>query len=173
VSSPRALPAPSESVIVLSTAHVEQALAASRVSCRKRVILPFHKQPDELLHRMFNALQPGSYVQPHRHLRTRKSETFIVLRGALDFVVFDEHGAIALARRLTAGGPEFGIDLAPGAYHSFLVREPDTLVFEVKQGPYIASDDKDFAPWAPAEGDDGVAAYVAELECALRNSAHT
>lgn len=168
MSSPRALSSPPESLIVLGEEHVERALAASRTSERKRIILPFHKSDDALLHRMFNAMQPGTYVQPHRHLHTQKSEIFLVLRGALDFLVFDDVGSIRSAVHLRAGGSEFGIDLAPGDFHSFLVRERDTLVYEVKQGPYTAADDKDFASWAPAEGDAGVADYVRELEQALR-----
>ena len=31
--------------------------------------------------------------------------------------------------------------------------EPDTVILEVKKGPYDANTDKKFASWAPAEGD--------------------
>ncbi|MGD8861079.1 MAG: hypothetical protein PVI30_13820 [Myxococcales bacterium] len=41
--------------------------------------------------------------------------------------------------------------------------EPDTLIYEVKPGPWSAATDKSFAPWAPAEGDPG-AMYI---ECDL------
>lgn len=167
MSMQRALPAPQEAVVILGRTLVERALAASRRSERGRVILPLHKSHEDPLHRMFNALQPGTYVRPHRHLSTSKSESFIVLRGALDFLVFNEQGRIALARRLEAGGESFGIDVAPRCFHSFLVREPDTLLFEVKPGPYSASDDKDFAAWAPPEGASEVAAYLVKLEEAL------
>jgi cupin fold WbuC family metalloprotein len=165
--SPRALPAPPEPIVVLTQAHAEQALAASRESARRRVILPFHKGDDAPLHRMFNALQPGTYVQPHRHLTVPKDELFVVLRGAVDALVFDDAGALTLAARLTAGGEAFGIDIAAGSYHSFLVRAPDTLMYEVKQGPYSRLDDKDFAPWAPPEGSAEVGAYLSALEAAL------
>ena len=30
--------------------------------------------------------------------------------------------------------------------------KPDTVIYEVKAGPYKDSIDKSFAPWAPAEG---------------------
>ena len=166
--SVRALPAPPDDVVVLDEQRVEEVLSASRTSDRKRMIYRFHKHDDELVHRMFNALQPSTYVRPHRHANPPKCEVFLVLRGALDFVLFDDGGAITLAKRLRAGGPEFGIDLMPGIFHSFLTREPDTLLYEVKQGPYSPSDDKDFASWAPPEGDSRVDAYVADLERALR-----
>ena len=164
MDSPRALPAPPGAVVVLCEEHVEMVLSASRKSARRRTILPFHKGPDERLHRMFNALQPGTYVQPHNHGSSGKNEVFVVLRGALDFIVFDPDGTIELVTHLRAGGAQFGIDVAPDHFHSFLVREPDTLVYEVKTGPYRQADDKDFAPWAPREGSAGVDAYVGALE---------
>ena len=165
--TPRALPAPPEPIVIMTRAHVEQALAVSRASERRRVILPFHKGDEAPLHRMFNALQPGTYVQPHRHLTVPKAELFVVLRGAVDALIFDDDGGISLAARLEAGGEAFGIDIAPGRYHSFLVRAPDTLMYEVKQGPYSPLDDKDFAKWAPREGTAEVGAYLLALEEAL------
>ncbi|MDB4990188.1 MAG: hypothetical protein JWN04_5366 [Myxococcaceae bacterium] len=167
MASARALPASTEPVVLLTKQLLSEALAASRQSDRKRMILPFHKTAEDPLHRMFNAMQPGTYVQPHRHLAPAKSEVFLVLCGALDFVVFDEHGEIQLVRRLAAGSETFGIDLSPGIFHSFLVREPDSVIYEVKPGPYTAIDDKDFAPWAPAEGAPGVDAYRTSLEAAV------
>jgi cupin fold WbuC family metalloprotein len=165
--APRALPAPQEPIVLLTETLVQRALEASRASDRQRVIAPFHKHHDDNPHRMFNAMQPATYVRPHRHLAVPKSEVFLVLRGALDFVVFREDGAIELACTLRAGSEQFGVDLAPGLFHGILVREPDTLVYEVKPGPYAPSSDKDFASWAPAEGDPSVPAYLAELEAAL------
>jgi cupin fold WbuC family metalloprotein len=168
MAAPRALPAPSEPVVVLCTALVDEAKRVSRESERRRVILPFHKGPEDNLHRMFNAMQPGTYAQPHRHLTVPKSEVFLLLSGALDFLVFDDEGGIELAVRLAARTDQFGIDLPPGKYHGIVVREPDTLIYEVKPGPYAALDDKDFAPWAPREGTPEVAAYLTRLEAALK-----
>jgi cupin fold WbuC family metalloprotein len=158
-------------VVLLTEALVERTLVASRESPRRRALLPFHKDHDELLHRMFNALQPGTYVRPHRHLRSHKHEVFLLLRGALDFVIHSEDGQIESAHRLIAGSAQFGIDIPPSAYHSLIVRAPDTVVYEVKEGPYAALDDKDFASWAPAEGSPEVKAYMEQLEAALNSIA--
>jgi len=167
MAAPRALPAPTEPVVVLRQALVDEVKRASRESERKRVILPFHKSHEDNLHRMFNAMQPGTYAQPHRHLTVPKSEVFLLLSGCLDFIVFDDQGGIEQAVRLAAGTPDFGIDLPPGKYHGIVVREPDTLIYEVKPGPYSALDDKDFAPWAPKEGTPEVASYLTHLQAAL------
>ncbi len=113
---------------------------------------------------MFNAVQPGSYIAPHRHLEPPKDESWIVLQGALAFFTFDEHGKIEECCEVRAGSDVFGVDLEPGVYHSFFALEPDTVVYEVKTGPYAPNTDKAFAPWAPREGEPGVAAYLAHLQ---------
>lgn len=165
--APRALPAPQEPIVLLTEARIQRALEASRESDRKRVIAPFHKNDEDPLHRMFNAMQPETYVRPHRHFEVPKCEVFLVLRGALDLVVFDQQGVITFACALRAGSEQFGADLAAGLFHCVIVREPDTLMYEVKPGPYAPASDKDFAPWAPAEGEPGVPAFRAQLERAL------
>ncbi len=45
------------------------------------MIQPFHKQNSDTLHRMLNAVQPDSYVRPHRHLDPPKAEAWILLQG--------------------------------------------------------------------------------------------
>ena len=40
-----------------------------------------------------------------------------------------------------------------------MVLERDSLLFECKAGPYRPLGDGDMAPWAPKEGEAGVAAY--------------
>jgi cupin fold WbuC family metalloprotein len=159
-----ALDPPPEAVVEVSTQHIETALRASRESPRKRVILPFHKSDEDPLHRMLNAAQPGTYVQPHRHASVPRAEVFLVLRGACDVVLFDDDGRVTRVLRLRAGSERFGADLGPGVFHTFLAREPDTVLYEIKCGPYTKSTAKDFAAWAPKEGSSEVDAYLAGLE---------
>jgi len=136
------------------------------------VIQPFHRDESAALQRMFNAVQPGSYIPPHRHLDPPKAESWIVLRGALAFFTFDDAGNIEQCLEIRAGGDVFGVDLEPGVYHTFLALEPDTVVYEVKSGPYSAADDKAFPEWAPREGAPAAAVYLAKLraEFAQRSS---
>ena len=41
------------------------------------------------------------------------------------------------------------------SWHSVAALSADTVLFELKPGPYSPIDDKDFAEWAPAEGEPG------------------
>ena len=55
---PRALKPPSDDVIIINNDLIQKAIDSSKISPRKRIILPFHKLPSDNLHRMLNALQP-------------------------------------------------------------------------------------------------------------------
>src|SRR5258708_25137285 len=127
MSSPRALTPPSGAVCWISQVFLEGAIVASHSSPRRRVIQPFHRDESALLQRMFNAVQPGSYIPPHRHLEPPKAESWIVLRGALAFFTFDDAGNIQECLEVRAGGDVFGVDLEPGVYHTFFALEPATV----------------------------------------------
>lgn len=109
---------------------------------------------------MLNFMLPGTYVRPHLHLPDEAIETVQVLRGALGFVMFGDEGAVRSRHRLDTGGL---IDIEPGLWHGLVVLEPDTVILEIKRGPYDAARDKVFADWAPAEGDAAAATYLESL----------
>ncbi|HEX4341446.1 MAG TPA: WbuC family cupin fold metalloprotein [Polyangiaceae bacterium] len=163
----RALSAPTEELAILDDAALAETVAYSRTSPRKRVIKPFHRSLDEPLHRMLNAVQPGTYVRPHRHVAPPNPESWVLLRGRVVFFTFDDEGRVTHSVELAAQGPRFGVDLVAGVFHTFVTVEADTVLFEVKSGPY-SSTEKAFAPWAPAELDEGVPAYLESLMAAHR-----
>jgi cupin fold WbuC family metalloprotein len=113
---------------------------------------------------LLNAIEPGSYLPPHRHLDPNKDETIIVLRGALGAVLFDDTGRVLQAWVLTPGGDCFGIDVPHGTWHTVLALQPGTVIFEAKSGPYQPLLPEEKAPWAPAEGAAGVADYLRQIE---------
>ena len=160
---PLAMPAPPGPVTVFSTEQVAEAVALSRQSPRGRIVRPYHPTAGDSLHRMLNALQPHTYVQPHRHSAPPKAETLVVLQGAIGCAIFNETGTVEAMHVLGPNRRTFGIDIHAGVFHTFVALEPDTVVFEVKNGPYEKVSDKDFAPWAPREGAPGAPEYLAQL----------
>jgi len=114
----------------------------------------FHEAPEKV-QRFLNALQPGTYVRPHRHLRAPDGngfEFFLVLQGALGMLILDEQGQVIHTERIEAQGPTRGVELAEGNFHTLIALEPNTVMLELKEGPYQPSTDKDFLPMFPAEG---------------------
>ncbi|MCG3173166.1 MAG: hypothetical protein GMKNLPBB_01344 [Myxococcota bacterium] len=161
---PRALPRPEGPYALLRNDTLTHAIEMSRASPRGRIILPLHDGAGDPTHRMFNAMQPGTYVRPHKHLDPPKSEVILCVRGKTGVVFFDENGTPTEHALLEPGGAVFGVDIRPGVFHTFVALAPDTVIFEAKTGPYQPASDKDFAPWAPAEGSPGAAAYWKTIE---------
>jgi cupin fold WbuC family metalloprotein len=135
-------------------------------SPRLRMNHNFHSGAADNPHRFLNVLLRGTYIQPHRHSDPPKSESFLVLEGMADVLIFDDQGAITA--RYTLGGESeegriWGIDIPPGVWHTILPRTARAVCFEVKPGPWVPATDKEFANWAPGENDTGAAAYCRTL----------
>jgi len=109
----------------------------------------------------------GTYIAPHRHLDPPKAESFLVLEGEVAFFIFDDAGRVV--RTELVGGDPVGIDLPPGVWHTLTPLSAHAVCYEVKPGPYSAANDKDFAPWAPREGEPGVAAYLENLLAIIKS----
>jgi cupin fold WbuC family metalloprotein len=104
----------------------------------------------------------GTYIRPHRHSAPPKSETFLVLEGIADVILFDDEGRVTARYSLGAEAHEgrlWGVDLPPGVWHTVLPRTALAVCFEVKPGPWEPATDKEFAPWAPAEDSPSAAEY--------------
>lgn len=128
--------------------------AEARQAPRLRRNRNLHAEPD-LVQRFLNVLQPGTYVRPHRHCRPDPGagfECFLVLQGAIGLLLLDEQGRVLGQERLDAAGPLRGIELAQGIFHTLVALQPDTVMFELKQGPYVPTADKDFLAAFPLEG---------------------
>jgi cupin fold WbuC family metalloprotein len=162
---PLALPRVEGRVFALDSAVLERGVRASRESPRRRIMLPIHRSPDERVQRLLNFVQQGSYARPHFHPAPQAIEHLAVIRGVLGFVVFDEHGVVLSRHRLEAGNPSSCmVDIEQGVWHTIVPLADDTVVLEIKCGPYDAKSDKVFAPWAPEENSPEAGAYLRRLE---------
>jgi cupin fold WbuC family metalloprotein len=123
----------------------------------------FHRDNQDTLQRMLNAMEPFSYIQPHKHENPDKREVFLALRGRFIVIEFDEYGNISGNMLLDPLCGNYGAEIAERTYHTVIALDPDTVAYEIKDGPYIPIDDKNFAPWAPKEGSAEVPDYLTGL----------
>lgn len=122
----------------------------------------FHRSEAEPANRLLNAIEPGSYIRPHRHLDPNKDETMVVLKGRLGMLWFDDDGKVA-GQAVMATGGNCVVNIPHGCWHTLLALEPGTVFFEAKGGPYAPLAPDETAAWAPAEGDAAVPAFYASL----------
>ena len=146
-------------VTQLLTSELFQALLErARQSPRLRTNHNFHASPEDNPNRFLNVMVKGTYIAPHRHIDPPKAESFLVLDGRLAFFTFDDAGRITSTHVL--GQDPIGIDIAAGVWHTMAVLSSHAICYEVKAGPYRPASDKDFAPWAPREGDPNSTQYL-------------
>jgi hypothetical protein len=85
----------------------------------------------------------GSAITPHLHLPVTRevhgtSEVIVVRKGRCDVDIYDGEKRLLTSRTLELG--DIVLLLAGG--HGFRMHE-DTVLFEVKQGPYVGMRDKE------------------------------
>lgn len=139
------------------------SLAAARLP-RNRKNLNFHAEEGAACNRLLNAIEPGSYVQPHRHLDPEKGETIILLKGRLGVLFFSDEGEVSSKFLLDPKGGNYGIDIPHGILHTVVSLEHGTVFFEAKAGPYVPISDAERVLWAPRENEPGAAGYFASLK---------
>ncbi|MEE8573951.1 MAG: WbuC family cupin fold metalloprotein, partial [Thermodesulfobacteriota bacterium] len=99
-----------------------------------------------------------------------KVELFIILRGRGAAVSFNAKGEVIESIVMEPLGNAPGVEFPPGMWHTLLSLEEGTVFFEVKDGPYDASTDKEFAPWAPEESEkEATLAYLKKLKTDVLN----
>ena len=151
---------------LLDAAILEGAAAKARTGGRGRCNFNLHPTLADPVQRFLNVFQPGSYVRPHRH-EAHRWELFLLLEGEAAAVVFDDEGNVTESAVLRRDGAR-AVEVAGGAWHTLFALAPDTMLFEVKLGPYTPVTDKDFAPWAPPEEAPEAASALAHWRTGIR-----
>lgn len=137
-----------------------QLSAKAASAPRLRAHCNFHEELSAPVQRLAIAMEPGTYVRPHRH--PGSWELLCPLSGSFDYIRFDDQGQVLLRQRLGRDGAAV-FESPAGAWHSVISLEPGSVIFEVKEGPYQAIEAQDMAGWSPAEGDGRVADMLAFL----------
>ncbi len=150
-------------MIIINKQLIEKVVVQAKDSTRKRMNFNFHKTFDANLQRMLNVMEPGTYVQPHKHEDPDKTEVFLVLLGKVLVAEFDDMGNVTSSCVLSSEEGRYGAEIPPRVWHCIVPLEPDSVIFEVKDGPYSPITDKNFASWAPKEGSPDCNRYQSDL----------
>jgi cupin fold WbuC family metalloprotein len=147
---------------------LDELSSTARKSPRLRAHHNFHDNLDEPCQRLVIAMEPGSYLQPHRHWVHAKPELFIVLRGLVVVLLFSDAGDITDSHALSPDGDTLGFEVPPGMWHTAVSLKEGSAFMEVKPGPYQPIAPEDQAAWAPAEGDSGAGRYLEKIAAEAR-----
>ena len=102
---------------------------------RLRINYNFHKDLNDKCQRLLNAMEPGTVIPIHHH---KVAEMYIVLRGRLKANIYDDNKNIVESHIIDPKEGNFGVQIEENKWHSVEVLEHGTVIFEVKEGPYIS-----------------------------------
>jgi cupin fold WbuC family metalloprotein len=121
--------------MVIDNKILNDLSAQAKASPRLRMNYNFHHSLDELCHRMLNALEPGTEVPIHHH--PDKDETFVILRGKIRVTTYNDDGSVVDSVVLCQDDGIFGVDIPKNVWHTLEALEPNSCIFECKQGPFV------------------------------------
>ena len=108
----------------------EQAKASPRL----RMNYNFHEDLGDKCQRLLNALEPGTIMPIHHH---KVDEMFVILRGRVNVTIHNDKGEVIQSVELSPSLGQYAVNIKAGEWHSLTSEEPDTVIMEVKEGPYI------------------------------------
>ena len=121
--------------MIIDKALLDKVSEQAKESPRLRMNYNFHQSLDEKCHRFLNAVELGTEVPIHRH--PTKDETFVILRGKVRVTTHRDDGAIIEDVVLCANEGRYGVNIPKGVWHTIEAMEPDSVIFECKEGPFV------------------------------------
>jgi len=121
--------------MIIDSRLLDSLTEQAKTSPRLRMNYNFHRSLDEKCHRFLNALEPGTVMAVHHH--PTKDETFVVLRGKVAVLMYDDDGTLLERVVLGPGEGRFGVNVPKGVWHTLECMESGTVLFESKEGPFV------------------------------------
>ena len=153
-----------------SDTYLHSITLAAHDSPRRRQSRTIHVTTDDPCQRLFNAIEMDSYVRPHRHRNDPNVETLFAIRGRFLLVTFNDQGEIEEVipfhseKYQSSNDSGVGVEIQVGVWHTIIATEPNSILLEVKAGPFNLELSKEPAPWSPAEEAEDGQAYLAQLK---------
>lgn len=152
---------------VFSADYLNELTAQAQSSPRMRQHRNIHESYADPCQRLFNAVEPGSYIRPHRHAADQRDELLIAVRGLMVLVTFDEQGMVTGVVRFGVDRKgeslNVGAEVPANTWHTVIALEPGCVLLEVKAGPFDPNQPKELAAWAPDECGPNAKQYLEKL----------
>ena len=150
---------------IFSQEYLDHLVTQARSSPRLRQHKNIHLDYLDSCQRLFNAIEPDSYIRPHCH----GVETLFAIKGLMALIVFNNNGAIEEVQRFGVASSIGSLNIAAGIeipsdkWHTVVSLVSGSILLEIKAGPFNPNIPKYFAAWAPEEFSSDVANYLKKL----------
>lgn len=126
--------------MIIDNLLLDQVSAKAKASERLLMNYNFHESPDSKAQIMLNAMEPRTIIPIACH---QTDELFVGLRDALKITLSDDGKNISLEQILNPSTGNYGVCIPKGQWHQAEVLEPDTVIFETREGSYMPVTEKD------------------------------
>lgn len=113
---------------------MDELTAEAKASPRLRMNRDLRNCPEDKSQRMLNAIEPGSPLPIHRHMKS--SETVVCLRGHLREIFYNDKGEVTDVIDLAPNSDCVALNIPIGQWHTVEVLESGTVIMEIKDGSY-------------------------------------
>lgn len=127
--------------MIITSKFLNIISAQAKESPRLRKNFNLHETLDSKVQRLFNAMEPGTVIPVQRHRNT--AETILLVRGRMKVELYDDKKTVIESTILSPDSGNYGVHIPAGVWHFVEVLEPNTVMFEVKEGPYAPLSNKD------------------------------
>lgn len=131
-------------MILIDNELLDSISLKAKDNVRLRMNFNLHQSLQEPVQRMLNALEPGTVLPVHRHQNT--DETYLMLRGSLNLKLYDANRTLLDTIELNPAKGKYGVSVPAGQWHTLEILEENTVLFELKEGPYIPFQPEDILP---------------------------
>ena len=118
--------------MVIDNKILDELTAQAKASPRLRMNMDLRNSPDDQSQRMLNAIEPGTIMPIHRHMKS--SETVVCIRGHYEEYLYDDSGNLIETIDMVPGGVM--LNVPAGQWHSLKSLESGTVLFESKDGAW-------------------------------------
>lgn len=120
--------------MIIDKKLLDEVSAQAKASKRLRMNYNLHDSLDAKAQKLLNALGIGTILPIHRHRHT--SETYMLLRGKIRVMFYNEMREETDSFLLDPLSGNYGVQIPAGQWHTLEVLEDNSVIFEVKDGPY-------------------------------------
>lgn len=152
---------------IFSADYLCELISEARSNTRKRQHRNIHESHSDPCQCLFNAIEPYSYIRPHRHATDPRNELLIAVRGSMALLTFDEQGMVKevvhFGADSNAESLSIGAEVPASVWHTVIALKSGCILLEVKAGPFDPTQPKDLAVWSPEEGSAAASVYLSQL----------
>ena len=127
--------------MIIDKKLLDEVSRKAKESDRLRMNFNLHDSLDAKAQRLLNALEMGTDLPIHRHTKT--SETYFLVRGRINVMFYNDNKEETESFSLDPLNGSYGVHIPAGQWHTLEVLESDSVIFEVKDGPYAPLDQTD------------------------------